>query len=484
MQRLPSFANFGEDIIVAVPNDVATIETIVVMPALTDRQIAHLSVEHRHRRRHAVEEKLQNRRLRAQGVFGLFTRGGIQHRTDVSRYRAVGIQQRADVHAEPLANTIRREIAIFKLAFPSLAERNLAHACHVFAIIRMDAVHPFRAQGLFSRPPGDGAPALIDIRHLAGRVSDEDADRRQLGEGVEAFFGLPQRLVGRGEFRRARSHPFFQLRIGALERFFGGYAFGDVQRGGEQRGLAMPIQKLSGECRGTNLAVFRVELRDEVTQCAALMKLLQRLPVLLKMDENVQVQDGLPDDVIPGISRHLFKRAVDREILARIYAGQRHGDGDGLEEQLELPFHGTPCLFRLLTLGDIAIIHHHRADRRCIEQVLRGRVYPAVFPVGVLQAELRRESSPRRLQQMLKVFLQRRQVVGMDNFKGAMRGETLKRVAIDPRGGRTGIEEPPRRIKHDNGILGMLDQGAKALFTGPQRIFRPHALGNVLRGGE
>src|SRR5947208_16696508 len=56
-------------------------------------------------------------------------------------------------------------------------------------------------------------------------------------------------------------------------------------------------------------------------------------------------------------------------------------------------------------------------------------------------------------------------ILGMDQFKGTAPDQFFWRIAQQTCGGRADIEQPPIRIKEDNGIRTLLDQGAETLFT-------------------
>ena len=68
---------------------------------------------------------------------------------------------------------------------------------------RMKRAGPTLAKAFLQRQAGDGLPARIGVKAVAGDIGFNDSDRREVAQRPKALFAGPELLVRRGEFGRA-----------------------------------------------------------------------------------------------------------------------------------------------------------------------------------------------------------------------------------------------------------------------------------------
>src|SRR5262249_37054061 len=121
---------------------------------------------------------------------------------------------------------------------------------------------------------------------------------------------------------------------------------------------------------------------------------------------------------------------------------------------------------RELALGDVAQVHHHRADPRLVQQVADGVLDPAPRAVLVADAYFLHHDLARLTKGLVALAHRALMVLGVDELEILLAAHLVEAVAGEALEGRADVEDAARaRPREEHRVGAVLDHRPEAFFA-------------------
>ena len=203
------------------------------------------------------------------------------------------------------------------------------------------------------------------IQHAAGNVPVPGAQLRRVQGQVEALLAV-------------------------FEGMFGGFAFGGVEEGAQQIGLAFEFDLLRAEDAIVDLPVAGAKLHLHAGQLALGLGGLDQLRALLGVHPQAQFQRGAADRVLDRPAEQAFEILVGFGDQAVFLAGQQDHVRAQVKQRGEAFLRTAQRLFALALVGDFADHADHSWTAVLVRQQAAADLQPVQAAVGPANAVVHR----------------------------------------------------------------------------------------------